>query len=540
MNNLSLLFYLMTLGLVLNNNSNELDISPKTYLMILLNRFEILGQVQDVQSEIEANVNQDKDKGQKEQSAIRSSQPRPLTDSTYESDNIILDIIFEDLLWLYGDNKVTVKIKEPFNGRVYMHVTSICEKDGEFACKRKESNNPDYSQNFADTIIKELSKSDQGNYEGSYSSLHNMEGYVSISIYAIESKLKEYCYPNINSNGSYTDIKLVETMSHNWKYGVTCGNRTDMVSVLWKGRLLIGTAGDYTFQLDVNNIDQTYTDSNMILNINFTREVEISGEIILSESDYNILQNFTEHDDSTQAILKWKSPEVSNKSKTIDSNNVGHVKSRSFRGRLSIECGLGGGHQPNESGCQTFPAGTFRNMPRIASRCGEGHEFIEGKGCQPCPEGKYKLDVSENCVDCSPMTYSDIKGAHVCKNCPEGTYSSEGSSSCTPCYPLCENCFGPLKSQCSSCIKSNSVEINNNGICVCSRGSYYSDSDSSCTPCHPLCLSCSGPSPNKCNECDTSKGYSVQGKDNYCVYNCEDGYYRDGTICKRILYSIIP
>jgi len=525
----------MALGLALNNNSNELDISSQAYLMILLNRFEILGQVKDVQSKIEANIKQDRDKGQKEQNPLRSSQSRLLTDSIYGSNNVILDIIFEDLVWLGGDNKVTVKVKEPFNGRVYMHVTSICEKDWEFACKRKESNNPDYSQNFADTIIKELSKSDQGIYEGSYSSSHNMEGYVSISIYATESKLKEYCYTNIDSNGSYIDMKLVETMSHNWKYGINCGNRTDMVSVLWKARLLIGTTRDYTFQLDVNNIDQTYSDSNIILDVNFTREVEISKKITLSESDYDFLQNFTEHDSSSQAILKWKSSGAPNKSKTIDSNNVGHVKSRSFRGRLSIECASGGGHQPNESGCQTFPAGTFRNMGD-PSNCKRGEYYDSSLlRCKLCPKGTYDLGGG-NCSPCLPTTYNNKEGADECEPCPPSTYSFSGDTSCMPCHPVCKECFGPSKSQCVSCIEINSIT---NGTCDCSRGFYYSASDSSCPPCHPLCLSCFGPSPNECHECDDNKGYSVEDKRSHCVYNCEDGYYRDGKTCRCILYFII-
>ena len=136
------------------------------------------------------------------------------------------------------------------------------------------------------------------------------------------------------------------------------------------------------------------------------------------------------------------------------------------------------------------------------------------------------------------MTYNDREGVTQCKNCPFGTYSNIiRATHCLSCHPLCQTCSGPSNKECSSCIESTGAMIEAT-ICDCPEDSYYSSSDNRCIPCHPFCLGCSD-SPDRCNECNTDISYRVEAEYLYCVDYCEDGYYREGTTCECIFYSII-
>ena len=73
--------------------------------------------------------------------------------------------------------------------------------------------------------------------------------------------------------------------------------------------------------------------------------------------------------------------------------------------------------------------------------------------------------------------------------CPTGSYKNPlNSSDCLLCHPNCQDCFGPLASQCFACNYTS--------------GCSYVGKE--CIQCAPGCLDCFGPESNQCLKCVSS------------------------------------
>lgn len=178
--------------------------------------------------------------------------------------------------------------------------------------------------------------------------------------------------------------------------------------------------------------------------------------------------------------------------------------------------------------CKACPKGTY----------GEGYEFTSVSDCALCPKGTYNPVIAQAsataCLQCPAMTYSDSYGASKCRDCPIRTYTNtEGATGCFPCHPLCLECSGPSNAACRSCTEGVNAVFALPETCECPEDHFYDEAGERCVPCHVFCVGCFGETSDECYECNTAISSYVVDKPNSCVYECEDGYYKDSTVCKR-------
>ena len=86
------------------------------------------------------------------------------------------------------------------------------------------------------------------------------------------------------------------------------------------------------------------------------------------------------------------------------------------------------------------------------------------------------------------------------------------------CYSRCLTCFGPLNTQCDSCINGYFYE-NSSSSCEpnCSLGSF--PANGMCLKCDSTCLTCSGPMDSDCTSCEDGR-YQRKTKCHHCDQNC--------------------
>ena len=97
-----------------------------------------------------------------------------------------------------------------------------------------------------------------------------------------------------------------------------------------------------------------------------------------------------------------------------------------------------------QSSCTPCPPGKEVTEDHTGCGCNEGRYVnATDQRCLDCPAGKFKethieLEGIENCLDCSPGTFS-LAGASSCTACAQGTYqdantiASNGGAECEPC-----------------------------------------------------------------------------------------------------------
>ncbi|EAS06676.2 zinc finger lsd1 subclass family protein (macronuclear) [Tetrahymena thermophila SB210] len=140
---------------------------------------------------------------------------------------------------------------------------------------------------------------------------------------------------------------------------------------------------------------------------------------------------------------------------------------------------------------------------------------------------------SNNCLSCEgpDLFYQEIFKKCV-QDCDKNQYKNEVNQTCSTCDPQCATCFGPGSNNCLSCPR-NLILILSLGQCVekCPV-SYYKNSDiNQCLPCDPTCQNCDGPLESNCTECP--QGLLLQ--ENKCVSKCDDSYYVNpfSSICQK-------
>ncbi|XP_064164994.1 proprotein convertase subtilisin/kexin type 5-like [Anguilla rostrata] len=103
-----------------------------------------------------------------------------------------------------------------------------------------------------------------------------------------------------------------------------------------------------------------------------------------------------------------------------------------------------------------------------------------------------------------------------------------------PCDPECDEfgCEGPGAHQCIGCLHHFLKNRNNTRTCVlaCPSG-FYADNRGRCKKCYFLCETCVGSRRDQCTSC--KPGYHAQEGSGSCVSGCGDGYYLDGSVCRK-------
>jgi len=376
---------------------------------------------------------------------------------------------------------------------IYMNVTDVCREDENLLCIRTEQDHDDHKPDFIQHLeVKRLHRGNDGVYRGSYRIHATTSGYITISIYMESSGLRGACNNGAWFSGSFVGARVDSTLSHEWGIGQEdCFGLVNDFSIRWKGKLIVLEPGNYCFQMNGASAAKLYVNWDEILELPESGTEVLNDPIHLNYGLNDFVLDYNKEEDMGGIQLSWAS--CGDDLDIMRGESLIHVSSIQVSEDIEVTCKPG--------------------------------YYLDGasEGCERCPEGTYKdFEGLQECTPCPAMTYSNIMGA----------------SHCSDCHPLCQACFGPSKEECSSCIESSGAKKFGTTTCDCPEDSYYSSSDNRCIPCHPFCLGCFD-SPDKCKKCDTRISYSVIDKINYCVYYCEDGYYEDDTVCKRILYSII-
>mmetsp|Transcript_2648 Transcript_2648/g.10093 ORF Transcript_2648/g.10093 Transcript_2648/m.10093 type:complete len:2307 (+) Transcript_2648:267-7187(+) len=181
-------------------------------------------------------------------------------------------------------------------------------------------------------------------------------------------------------------------------------------------------------------------------------------------------------------------------------------------------------------------------------------ESTQESDCKSCPEGTYTTD-GMSCTECSPGTFSTVKGAsvsHTCTLCPAGSWSSvsgaNSSLACEPCEigtyspvlgatspSTCQNCppdtFSLLgASSCVACPIGSQSVLNENNVttCIpCQRGEYIStfNGSTTCPPC-PYATYSDLDSQLFCKPCPLGSVTNTTGAESISYCNpCEAGTY---------------
>eukprot|EP00039_Didymoeca_costata_P004784 m.76051 g.76051 ORF g.76051 m.76051 type:complete len:2013 (-) comp12541_c0_seq1:112-6150(-) len=193
--------------------------------------------------------------------------------------------------------------------------------------------------------------------------------------------------------------------------------------------------------------------------------------------------------------------------------------------------------------------------------CPPGKYLGKDGQCYNCRPGSFSLGgIQSNCIlwrDCDPGTYINAEATSSsdrdCKDCPILTYNPkrnsatcfgctpnkcasgeylalpcveegrESNSQCQPCASECDQCSGPLPSQCLSCVAglfvlSEKLNPLGEGFCAsqCPDGQYM-ENGMKCKSCHDSCgKSCSGPGSNECLSCP----HGLVLADGICLESC--------------------
>jgi len=478
-------------------------------------------------------------------------------------------MIYERVVNIGESNFVFVTIDPPLIGAIiYMSITDTCKEDDRYLlCIRTKESDLGHEEDFVKSVdvISSITLTDfeNGTYGGSYTIRATALGFITISVYIESEGLRGLCYNNILFEGPPAGERLDFTLDHDWEAEEEiCHGLTDYPSIRWIGKLTTHFSGDHCFHIEAYSDARLYVNGEEILESVRGKD---EATIPLDAGKHDVVLDYNGGYEESKIHFYWAESSCDPPLRLVE--NFVHVSSIKSSKNVEVTCKPGyyldeankrcercpKGTYKNSGGlqeCTPCPVGTYNNHVKSISiidcspcRKGTYNDNIGQADCKLCPKGTYNNKFGQvsisSCLPCPVMTYNDGEGAVQCNNCLLGTYSNiMRASHCSDCDPLCQACFGPSKDECSSCIESSGAEKLGTTTCDCPENSYYSSSDNRCIPCHPFCLGCFD-SHDKCKKCDTRISYSVIDKINYCVHYCEDGYYEDDTVCKRIFYSII-
>ncbi|CAK80488.1 unnamed protein product (macronuclear) [Paramecium tetraurelia] len=162
--------------------------------------------------------------------------------------------------------------------------------------------------------------------------------------------------------------------------------------------------------------------------------------------------------------------------------------------------------------------------------------------CQLCYPSCYLCEGQniDDCIDCGdPNIYNKqlVDGQCICVRKTVEQTQIDGTTICLPCHPRCERCQWPFDNSanqyCSMCIAGQNRIVSDQLNCVCKPG-YGEDGISEiCFRCHYTCENCNGPLATNCTTCSSSSKRHLTS-DNQCL--CNKSYNDTGTNDINCLY----
>ncbi|XP_039614478.1 extracellular matrix protein FRAS1 isoform X1 [Polypterus senegalus] len=150
--------------------------------------------------------------------------------------------------------------------------------------------------------------------------------------------------------------------------------------------------------------------------------------------------------------------------------------------------------------------------------CHKGYFSDDNHICQACNGQCLTCDSAQTCTSCKDSTKVLLFGECQYEICAPQYYLDISTRTCKECDWSCNECKGPLRTDCLQCMDGHVLE---NGACVeqCSI-SFFLDKDK-CFRCDENCFECDGP--GRCRKCQLP--YVVQA--GMCVEECRKQYFLD-------------
>lgn len=172
---------------------------------------------------------------------------------------------------------------------------------------------------------------------------------------------------------------------------------------------------------------------------------------------------------------------------------------------------------------------------RCVCQTNDGY-FMKGSSCVECHSScKTCTGISlYDCVECKAnlFTYEPIidriGGEYKCRTeCPKNSFAEMDTRRCIECHESCQECFGPLETNCKTC-KTGALYFRGNNTCIeaCPPINYAISEDRlSCDKCGSNCFQCQNFKPTICIKCVEE---SLMYLDN-CYIQCPRGTRPDNS-----------
>ncbi|KAL4508008.1 hypothetical protein ABPG72_021381 [Tetrahymena utriculariae] len=203
-----------------------------------------------------------------------------------------------------------------------------------------------------------------------------------------------------------------------------------------------------------------------------------------------------------------------------------------------INCAQGYYSNSQNKSCVVLcPDGTYADFQSMqclpcdstCATCNSG----SSSSCLSCllPSVLYNSQCIQNCPN---SLYKDLDLKQCVSDCTArfpNKYSNKSDMTCQYCNPYCQQCSGPLSTQCIIC-KNPYLKFNTSCLSQCQKGTYFdsqkaNSNDNDCKQCDPACLDCYGPTSNSCVTCNPNLYTLKQNDFIQCLLECPNFFVKD-------------
>ena len=143
--------------------------------------------------------------------------------------------------------------------------------------------------------------------------------------------------------------------------------------------------------------------------------------------------------------------------------------------------------------------------------------------CIDCSSPRFLLN--KQCYTICPIPFFGRLTNNKCEaGCIHHYYPDETDRVCKSCHSDCDNCFGPLNTDCLSCLAPYFLLMKDGLMeCVenCGDGFISNEAQRTCLACEVSCNTCNNIAKNSCLTCSLPRYFF----DNQCLTSCPPNYY---------------
>jgi proprotein convertase subtilisin/kexin type 5 len=126
------------------------------------------------------------------------------------------------------------------------------------------------------------------------------------------------------------------------------------------------------------------------------------------------------------------------------------------------------------------------------------------------------------CTSCPAKRFMNSEKSCVV-DCGVGFYNNVATKKCSVCDDSCQDCFAAGKNSCITCNPGFLLKPDNSCFNTCGEGRYFDvNSPTGCANCDNSCKDCKGPTNQDCRSCKDNFNLTPTLK---CVEKCEEGTF---------------